>query len=83
MADTIDMRGSWAANVARSQAKNDARLNIQRAHAEAFEKEVKRTRTKRNKPVDAPIDAPVQEPVQDPALEPEQVSKPDGDVVTE
>lgn len=82
---SIDMRGSWAANVARSQAKHEARLNIQRAETAAVEVAVKRGKNKRNKQEapEAPAVDAVVDTVVDTAPDVAVEQPHEGDVVTE
>lgn len=77
MAEVIDMRGSWAANVARSKALHDARLQSHQAEAAALTKAHVKRRKVRQK-LDEQVAAAVEEPVQEEAVldvqEPEQDS---------
>lgn len=84
MVEVIDMRGSWAANVARSKALQDARLQSHQAEAAALTKaHVKRrkVRQKLDEQVVATVDEPVQEDAVLDAQESEQGSV--DEVVTE
>ena len=77
MAEVIDMRGSWAANVARSKALQDARLQSHQAEAAALTKaHVKRRKVlqKLDEQVVATVDEPVQEDAVLDAQGPEQDS---------
>lgn len=77
MAEVIDMRGSWAANAARSQALQDARLQSHQAEAAVLTKaHVKRrkVRQKLDEQVAAAVEGPVQEDAVLDAQESEQDS---------
>lgn len=67
MAEVIDMRGSWAANVARSKALQDARLQSHQAEAAALTKAHVKRRKVRQK-LDEQVAAAVDEPVQEDAV---------------
>lgn len=64
MAEVIDMRGSWAANAARSKALQDARLQSHQAEAAALTKTHVKRRKVRQK-LDEQVVAAVEEPVQE------------------
>lgn len=49
MAEVIDMRGSWAANAARSKALQDARLQSHQAEAAALTQDSAKRRKVRQK----------------------------------
>lgn len=84
MAEVIDMRGSWAANVARSKALQDARLQSHQAEAAALTKAHVKRRKVRQK-LDEQVAAAVDEPVQEDAVLDAQESEQDSgdEAVTE
>lgn len=84
MAEVIDMRGSWAANAARSKALQDARLQSHQAEAAALTKAHVKRRKVRQK-LDEQVAAAVDEPVQEDAVLDAQESEQDSgdEAVTE
>lgn len=84
MAEVIDMRGSWAANAARSKALQDARLQSHQAEAAALTKAHVKRRKVRQK-LDEQVAAAVDEPVQEAAVLDAQESEQDSgdEAVTE
>lgn len=84
MADVIDMRGSWAANAARSKALQDARLQSHQAEAAALTKAHVKRRKVRQK-LDEPVAAADDESVQEDAVLDAQESEQDSgdEAVTE
>lgn len=86
MAEVIDMRGSWVANVARSKALHNARLQSHQAEAAALTKAHVKRRKVRQK-LDGQVVANVEEPMQGDAVldaqEPEQDSSDEAVTETE
>lgn len=84
MAEVIDMRGSWAANAARSKALHDARLQSHQAEAAALTKVHVKRRKVRQK-LDEQVAAAVDEPAQEDAVLDAQESEQDSgdETVTE